>query len=169
MSGIRLNLVGREPRGIVAPGDDAERFVATLASALRAIVDEVSGAPLVTRVMRTRELYDGEHLDALPDLLVEWNEAVAIGSTTLGAGAGARVRARSQGIGVVEGANDYGRSGEHRPGGWFVAAGAGIAHGRLGRAPSLLDLAPTLARMLGVELEGVEGEAIAEIAGRRAE
>jgi predicted AlkP superfamily phosphohydrolase/phosphomutase len=163
VSGIRLNLTGREPRGTLAPGEESDRFVEQLEKDLLAIVDDVSGAPLVRRVLRTRELYDGEHLDALPDLLVEWNEAVAIGSTALGNGAGARVRARSPKVGAMEGSNDYGRSGEHRPGGWLVAAGPGVKHGRLERAPSLLDLAPTFARILGVELPGAEGVPIAGI------
>jgi Uncharacterized conserved protein len=113
--------------------------------------------------VRTRDLYAGEHLDALPDLLVEWNEAVANGSTTLGGGAGSRVRARSPKIGTIEGANDYARSGEHRPGGWLVATGPGVRRARLERTPSLLDLAPTFARILGVELPGAEGSPIAEI------
>ncbi|MDB4911281.1 MAG: type phosphodiesterase/nucleotide pyrophosphatase, partial [Gemmatimonadetes bacterium] len=163
VSGIRLNLVGREPRGVLAPGKEADRFVETLTEDLLAIVDDASGAPLVGRVLRTRDHYCGEHLDALPDLLLEWNESVAIGSTALADGAGARVRARSPRIGTIEGANDYGRSGEHRPGGWLVAAGPGVERGRLERAPSLLDLAPTFARILGVELPGAEGTPIAEI------
>jgi predicted AlkP superfamily phosphohydrolase/phosphomutase len=163
VSGIRLNLAGREPRGVLAPGEEADCFVEQLEKDLLAIVDDASGAPLVRRVMRTRDLYGGEHLDALPDLLVEWSEAVAIGSTALGNGAGAHVRARSPRIGTIEGANDYGRSGEHRPGGWLVAAGPGVEHGRLERAPSLLDLAPTFARILGVELPGADGKPIAEI------
>jgi predicted AlkP superfamily phosphohydrolase/phosphomutase len=163
VSGIRLNLAGREPRGVLAPGEETDHFVEQLENDLLAIVDDASGAPLVRRVLRTRDLYSGEHLDALPDLLVEWNESVAIGSTTLGDGAGASVRARSPKIGTIEGANDYGRSGEHRPGGWLVAAGPGVQHGRLERSPSLMDLAPTFARILGVELPGAEGNAIAEI------
>jgi hypothetical protein len=163
VSGIRLNLAGREPRGTLAR-DCEPSFVAQLEADLLAIVDDASGAPLVKRIVRTREVCEGAHLDDLPDLLVEWNETVAIGSTALGAGAGARVRARSAKIGIVEGANDYGRSGEHRPGGWFVAAGPGVVRGRLEREPSLLDLAPTFARMLGVELPGAEGEVIGEIA-----
>jgi hypothetical protein len=81
----------------------------------------------------------------------------------LGNGSGARVSARSDKIGTIVGANDYGRSGEHRPGGWLVAAGPGVEHGRLERTPSLLDLAPTFARILGVELPGAEGAAISEI------
>jgi predicted AlkP superfamily phosphohydrolase/phosphomutase len=163
VSGIRLNLVGREPRGTLAPGVQADRFIEQLEKDLLAIVDDVSGARLVARVLRTRDLYAGEHLDALPDLLVEWNEGVANGSTALAGGAGARVSARSDRIGTIAGANDYGRSGEHRPGGWLVAAGPGVEHGRLERAPSLLDLAPTFARILGVELHGAEGTPIPEI------
>ena len=163
VSGVRLNLKGREPRGTLAAGDEADRFVEQLEKDLLAIVDDASGAPLVKRVMRTRELYDGEHLDALPDLLVEWNETVANGSTALAGGAGARVIARSPRIGTIAGANDYARSGEHRAEGWLVAAGPGIEHGKLENAPSLLDLAPTITRILGVDLPGAEGAPISGI------
>jgi predicted AlkP superfamily phosphohydrolase/phosphomutase len=165
VSGIRLNLAGREPRGTLARCEEATRFVERLEADLLAIVDDATGAPLVRRVVRTHDAYEGARIDDLPDLLVEWNETVAIGSTALGTGAGARVRARSAKIGVVEGSNDYARSGEHRPGGWFVATGPNVARGRLEREPSLLDLAPTLAGMLGVELPGAEGEVIAAVAG----
>lgn len=162
VSGIRLNLAGREPRGVLAPGDDAEQFVERLESDLRAIVDDATGAPLISRVVRTRELYQGDHLDALPDLLVEWDPRVATGSTALG-GSGAQVIARSPTIGTIVGANDYGRSGDHRPGGWFVAAGPGVPTGRLHREPSLLDLAPTFAALLGVALPNADGTPIGEI------
>ncbi|HEY7894126.1 MAG TPA: alkaline phosphatase family protein [Gemmatimonadaceae bacterium] len=166
VSGIRLNLAGREPRGILAPGDDAARFVDRLEADLLAIVDETTGAPLVSRVVRTRDLYQGDHLDDLPDLLVEWSERTAAGSLALG-GTGARVIARSPRVGTVEGANDYGRSGEHRPGGWFVAAGPALRAGRLDREPSLLDLAPTFAALLGVALPDAQGTPIPEIVAMR--
>ena len=163
VSGIRLNLVGREPTGVLEAGNDADQFIEQLEQDLLAIVDDVSGARLVSRLVRTRDLYAGEHIDALPDLLVEWNDAVANGSTAVGGGAGARVRARSAKIGTIGGANDYSRSGEHRPGGWLVAAGPGIKPMRLDRTPSLLDLAPTFAHLLGVALPGAEGSPIPEI------
>ena len=161
--GIRLNLVGREPRGTLRPGPDAAAFCDRLATDLLAIVDDCTGAPLARRVLRTADLYDGEHLDHLPDLLVEWSEEVAVGSTSLAGGAGARVRARSPKIGAVEGGNTYTRSGEHRAGGWFVAAGPTVAPGRLGRAVSLMDLAPTFTQMLGVELDDCDGRPVAEL------
>jgi predicted AlkP superfamily phosphohydrolase/phosphomutase len=167
VSGVRLNLAGREPRGLLAP-EDADRFCAELETDLLAIVDDITGERLVRRVIRTRELYAGERLDALPDLLVEWSDAVAHGTTALGDGAAARVRARSPKIGVIEGTNDYGRSGEHRPGGWFVAAGPDARAMRMTREISVLDLAPTFTRILGVELPGADGEPIEEIVRARA-
>jgi len=163
VSGIRLNLVGREPHGTLRPGEEVERFIEQLESDLLAIVDDTTGAALISRLVRTRDLYRGDHLDALPDLLVEWSDRTAMGSTALAGGAGARVIARSPRIGTIVGANEYGRSGEHRPGGWFVAVGPGVSAGRLQREPSLLDLAPTFAGMLGVSLPNVEGMPIAEV------
>jgi hypothetical protein len=165
VSGVRLNLEGREPRGLIAPGEEESRFIAQLKADLLEIVDDVTGVSLVKGVLRTRDLYAGEHIEALPDLLVEWSESAAVGSTALGGGAGSRVRARSPKIGIVEGVNDFGRSGEHRSGGWLVAAGPGMSKGRLEREPSVLDLAPTIARMLGVNLPGSDGHPIAEITG----
>ena len=109
---------------MLAP-EDADRFCAELETDLLAIVDDVTGERLVRRIVRTRELYAGDRIDSLPDLLVEWNDPIARGTTALGGGAGAHVRARSPKIGIIEGMNDYARSGEHRPGGWFVATGPG--------------------------------------------
>ncbi|AHG89957.1 type I phosphodiesterase/nucleotide pyrophosphatase [Gemmatirosa kalamazoonensis] len=168
VGGIRLNLVGREPQGVLRPGAEAQAFCDELAADLLAIVDERTGAPLVRRVLRTDDLYAGEARDALPDLLVEWSDDVPTGSTALAGGAAARVRARSPKIGVVEGANDYGRTGEHRPGGWLLAAGPGIAPGRLDRVLSPYDLAPTLTAMLGVELPDSDGAPVPEIVRRDA-
>jgi predicted AlkP superfamily phosphohydrolase/phosphomutase len=164
VGGIRLNLAGREPGGLLAPGEEADAFCRKLAEALLDIVDERSGDRLVRRVLRTRDLHEGPHLDALPDLLVEWNDAVPTGSSRVRGGAGARVRARSPGIGLLEGSNEYGRTGEHRPDGWFMAAGPGIEQGVLPEPVSILDLAPTFTGMLGVPMAGCDGNAIPQLA-----
>lgn len=169
VGGIRLNLKGREPAGLLAPGPEAEAFCRQLAADLLAIVDGRSGGPLVKRVLRTRDLYTGPHLDALPDLLVEWNDAEPTGNTAVGGGAGARVRAHSPAIGEVEGVNTYGRTGEHRADGWFIAAGPGIPAGDRSEPASILDLAPTFAALLGVTLEGVDGRPIRSLLGEAGE
>ena len=163
VGGIRLNLVGREPHGVLEPGAVAEAFCDELIADLLGIVDERTGNPLVRRVMRTARLYDGEHLNHLPDLLVEWNDEIPTGSMIVSNGVSASVRAKSPKIGIVEGVNHYGRTGEHRPNGLFMAIGPNIRPNRLDREVSILDFAPTLAKLLAVNLPCFDGHPIAEL------
>lgn len=164
VGGIRLNLAGREPSGIVQPAE-ADEFCDRLAARLLDIVDARTGRPLIARIRRTAELFDGEHLDALPDLLVEWSDAEHLGSTALGPPDAGRLHARSASIGTVEGVNDYARTGEHRPNGWLVAAGPGIRRGPIPHPVSLLDVAPTATAMLGVPFTGASGRPIPSLVG----
>ena len=161
ISGIRLNLAGREPRGILESG--ADTFCEKLTDDLLAIVDERTGHPLIRRVTRTASLFDGQYLDHLPDLLVEWSDEIPTGSTIVSAGIGAKVTARSAKIDRVEGVNDYGRTGEHRPNGWFVAVGPNITPNRLSREVSILDFAPTFALFFDLNLPIPDGKPIHEL------
>ena len=163
VGGIRLNLAGREAAGVLAPAQ-ADAFCADLRDALLGIVDERTGGPVVRRVLRTRDCYEGEHLGALPDMLVEWDDAAATGSAGVGGGAASTVRVHSPRIGILEGQNSYARTGEHRPEGMFIAAGPGIPAGRRNESTSILDFAPTLAAMLGVQITGTDGRLIPGLA-----
>ena len=160
---IRLNLEGREPRGTVAPGTEAERFCEQLIHALREVRCPETGRPLVHRVLRTADLFRGAYSDDLPDLLIEWDPEHRLGSAPAGGGAGALLRAYSDRIGSLEAVNINCRTGQHRPEGMFVVRGPGIGVGSLTRVVSTLDLAPTFARMLGVELREVDGTPIPEL------
>lgn len=164
--GIRLNLAGREPDGILTPGRETEAFVRELTADLLAVTDERTGQPLIRDVIPVSEHYQGPHLGDLPDLVVEYSDAVPTGSTRVGGGEGASVRVSSPKIGAVEGSNGYGRTGEHRSQGLMMAAGPGIAVGDLAAEVSILDLAPTWTRLLGVEMETAEGRPIDVLAGR---
>lgn len=160
LGGIRLNLAGREPHGLLTPGAEAEAFCRTLAADLTAIIDERTGAPLIRRVLRVSDLYQGPHLDGLPDLVVDYDDSVATGSTGVGSGLGAQVRLHSPKFGLIEGANSFGRTGEHRPEGLLLAAGPGLGQHALTQPVSVLDLAPTWTRALGVRLANAEGRPI---------
>jgi predicted AlkP superfamily phosphohydrolase/phosphomutase len=163
VGGIRLNLSGREPRGILRAGADADAFVADLVRTLGDIVDHRTGNRLIRRVWRASDLYDGPCLDALPDLLVEWNDETPTGSSSVGSGAGAQVSAWSPAIGRVEGINAYCRTGEHRPGGMFVATGPDIVAGEMHRIVSILDFAPTICGILGAPMAISDGAPIDEL------
>jgi predicted AlkP superfamily phosphohydrolase/phosphomutase len=162
VSGIRLNLIGREPNGLLRPGEEADKFSDELARDLLEIVDERTGRPLILRVRRTADLYAGEHLHRLPDLLIDWSDAMPTGSSCVGNGAAASVRARSPKIGTIEGVNHYGRTGEHRPNGRFIAAGPGWPQG-IGVEVSIIDFAPTFTRMFGLDLPRCDGRPIPEL------
>lgn len=166
LSAIRLNLQGREPAGTVAPGADADDLCRELTERFMELTQPETGARLVHRVLRTAELFPGPYLAELPDLLIEWSEDPAVGSTGVGTGAGATLRVSSPAIGELEYLNSYCRSGDHRIEGMFVARGPGIAPGRLDRVVSTLDLAPTFTRLLGCEMPAVQGRPIPELLAR---
>jgi predicted AlkP superfamily phosphohydrolase/phosphomutase len=165
VGGIRLNLAGREPQGRLDP-TTAPEFCRQLSRDLLDVVEADSGRPIVERVLRTDDLYRGAYRHHLPDLLVEWSEAHPLGSATVGAGRGATVRLASGRIGTIEGVNRYCRSGDHRRGGLFVAMGPSLGPGRMAEVVSIMDFAPTFARLLGVELPAAAGRPIPRLLGR---
>jgi predicted AlkP superfamily phosphohydrolase/phosphomutase len=151
--GIRVNLAGREPNGIVQPGAELDSLYATLERDLMDIVDLDAGKRVVSRVIRTDDLYRGEHRNVLPDVLVEWSDYAPISKIRLG----------SSRIGELTGEYRFCRTGDHFPGGMFVATGPGITPGMLQRTVSIMDFAPTFCRMLDVDLPDVDGTPIHEI------
>lgn len=148
VAGIRLNLAGREPRGRIRPGADAEAYCRRLTADLMEIVDPESGERLVEDVVPIRELYSGPAIDCLPDLLVFWNLSRAFQA------------AASPRIGVITLSGDVRRTGAHMPGGVLFAAGPGIAGSGFLPPRPLVDLAPTVGALLGVRLDDSEGTAL---------
>jgi predicted AlkP superfamily phosphohydrolase/phosphomutase len=166
-SGIRLNVVGREPLGLLQPGRDAEQFMASLSDDLLRLTDD-SGRPLVACVRRSAQLYDGAALASLPDLVVEWSREIAVGTTRVGNGRGACVRVHHPRFGTVAGENRYGRTGEHEPSGWFVATHPSLTPGTLDRSVAIVDFAPTICQLLDTRLDDSDGcpiEALTRVLG----
>ena len=155
-SAVRLNLVGREPTGVLRPGAEADAFCDQLARDLLEIRDMDRNIPAFTKVMKTADLYRGDALDTLPDLLAQWNPEMPVG----------KARLFSPKLGLLEGEYKLHRTGEHRPPGLFVATGRGLEPRLLNRTVSVMDFAPTFTSLLGVELENIDGQPIAEVLGR---
>lgn len=142
---VRVNVRGREPRGIV-PAADLDRLCDQVGEGLLSFGDSMTGESLVEEVCRPLEVFpDGERKDRLPDLIVRWKETsgahhVAVESVRFGRIARA-----------TPGRIPNGRSGNHRGVGFLFARGSGIAAGsRLPADADILDLAPTALARLGV-------------------
>ncbi len=142
---IRINLSGREPAGRVTPGKDYERLCASLSEDLMAFTNVETGQTLIKRILRSADLYQGENLHQLPDLLLEWNRSAPVN------------RIHSPKTGALEGVYKKSRTGDHTAEGLCFLGGPNVVPGQLDRRLSVMDLAPTLAALTGVQLENVDG------------
>jgi len=148
---IRINLVGREPKGKVHPGPEYEHFCQKLTEDLKAIVNDDTGELLVREVLRTSDYYQGEYIKDFPDLIVEWNRNHPISSVS------------SPKIGTIRHNFSHIRTGDHKSDGFFFVTGPGIKPGQIEQPTSVLDFAPTLAHLLNVPLPNVDGKVIAAV------
>ena len=146
--GVRLNLRGREPKGLVEPGPPYHELCDWLERELLSLVNVVNGAPAVTRVLRGDLLFAGPFRNQFPDLVIEWNHEAPIPAV------------RSQRVGELRVESPNPRTGDHRPKGLVLARSTDLAPHALEGDMALVDLAPTLAARLGVELSGIDGKPI---------
>ena len=149
--GVRLNLIGREPNGLIAR-EAVDETCARLAEDLRQLVNVNTGGPVIRSVERADRWYRRNENDTMPDLFIEWDRTAPIETIW------------SPKIGVVHAPFVNWRTGDHRPGGLLLAVGPGIP--AAGNAPeiALEDLAPSLAARLGVVIKNIDGRAIEWVA-----
>jgi predicted AlkP superfamily phosphohydrolase/phosphomutase len=149
-AGIRINLAGREPRGRIQR-DELDEVLGWLADRILELVDADDGRPLVHRVVRVDDLFEGDRRDALPDLLVDWRRERPITS------------AASPTIGEVRGRYTGIRTGDHRPAGLVLAHAPGTEPRMLASPVDIVDIGPTVAAYLGVLLTDVEGKPLPDL------
>ncbi|MCH8334079.1 alkaline phosphatase family protein, partial [Candidatus Sumerlaeota bacterium] len=68
--GIYLNIAGREAKGIVKPGEEAEAVKKEIIEGLRALYDEKEQKHAVREVYSALEVYKGPYVRDAPDLIV---------------------------------------------------------------------------------------------------
>jgi predicted AlkP superfamily phosphohydrolase/phosphomutase len=143
---IRINLRGREPQGIVAPGQDYQQILTQIATALMELRATDSGRPVVSNVIRVDDTFPGDRRAYLPDLIVQWRASGPIQSV------------KSARMGVVSGDSPDPRSGTHRGPGFIAAKGPDIAPGTTLTAGHIVDFAPTILARLGAGIpDGMRG------------
>ncbi len=145
---VRLNLRWREPNGRVEPGPPYDELCDWLERELLALVNTATGAPAVKRVLRGDFLFDGPFRDQFPDLVIEWDHEAPIPAV------------RSQRVGELRVESPNPRTGDHRPKGFVLARSADLSPHALEGDIAIVDLAPTLAARLGVEVSGIDGKPI---------
>src|SRR5262249_16862735 len=133
---IFLNVKGREPQGVIEPGE-YEAFRERLAREIEAIPDD-KGRPIGTRAPKPQELYRKGN-GVAPDLLayvgrLRWGAVGTVGHRA---------------VHTFE--NDTGPDdANHAEEGLFILAGPGVPAGRRLEGRQLMDVAPTLLGLYGL-------------------
>jgi predicted AlkP superfamily phosphohydrolase/phosphomutase len=141
LTGMFLNIKGREASGIVEPGAEAAALKAELAARLAGLVDQEKGTVAINELFETAKLYQGPYLGNAPDFIVGYN-------------AGYRV-SWDCATGVVSGPvfedNLKAWSGDHCVDPRLVP-GIFLCNRRIDRKdPTLVDIAPTAMTLFGLE------------------
>lgn len=136
---IYLNVQGREPQGCVPPGQ-VDALLAELEEGLRGVCSP-DGRALQVETIRRQEIYSGPYADDCPDLFVQWEGLRYTTSDLLGH--------RTMVLPVQDlGPDDA----AHAPAGFFALAGPAIPAAGAFAAAHLLDIAPTILDVLGMDL-----------------
>ena len=155
---IRINLKGREPQGIVAPGPEYENVRDELHRAVATLVNPRTGRAAALTAHRTDDICHGPRRDHLPDVVVIWDTDAKI-TTELQMEHHGVIRRPAAGCQLQP---FY--SGNHAPRAFAIAAGPDVPQGVVQSGRSILDLAPTILGEFGIEPpEQMQGEVMREL------
>jgi len=148
--GIRINVRGREPLGIVAPGSEYEQLRAELRERLL-VLEDLGGERLISEVWFPEQIYKGKHLQWAPDLIVEANKERSY----------IFLKGQIHSPKLAESLPHY--PGNHRPEGIFLACGPAVKPNTNGREAQIIDVAPTIMWRLGLSVPAdMDGQPIKE-------
>lgn len=132
---IYLNVKGREPEGIVQPGDEYESLRDLLIEKLLELTDPSTGQKVVVEALKKEAIYHGPHLENAPDIVIRFAEGYSARKVGLDATSWLR---RS----IV-------RTGEHEREGIVILKGPGVREQFQFPDPvSILDIFPTVLYLL---------------------
>ncbi len=141
LTGMYLNVAGREGEGIVQPGAEAKALREELVARLSGLVDEERGEVGINEVFDTAVIYDGPYQGNAPDLLLGYNHGYRV-SWDCATGVVAE---------PVFTDNTKAWSGDHGvdprivPGVFFCNREIDVED------PALIDIAPSVLRLFGIE------------------
>src|SRR5437899_3913650 len=142
LTGMFLNIEGREGKGIVKPGEDAAKVKAEIMAALKGLRDTGTGETAVNEAFDTAKLYSGPYLQNAPDLIIGFNA----GYRTSWDGA----------TGVVSGPvfedNTKAWSGDHCIDPRLVPGVLFCNRKIAEEKPAIVDVAPTILKLFGLGL-----------------
>jgi predicted AlkP superfamily phosphohydrolase/phosphomutase len=155
--GLRLNVKGREPMGIVDPAE-YDQVVETLVASLSQIREPESDAPVFARVARREGVYSGDQTERAVDIILLENTGDDDPRKNFTTSGKIEPTARDQLFRVKN------IPGHHDGLGILLAIGNGIKRGVNLRNARLIDIAPTVLYNLGLPIPNdIDGRVLTEM------
>lgn len=143
---IQINLIGREIEGIVTK-QEAELLKTEIIQKLSNIKDPMSGKPFVKAVYRKEEIYRGNAIEKIPDLIIVPNDGFYFFGGT-------------QEKDLFHDAHPLSH-GNHLPHGILLIDGLGTSTFNLSSLPRIIDMAPTILDAYGLKIpEYMDGKSL---------
>ncbi len=155
---IYINLKGREPQGIVNPGEEYNALCDEINQALKNVRDPDNCQMVVEEVFRCEEIFSGPYMKNAPDLIVtsRQNYFVSASSARLPVMHGKRSNSNS----IFQ---KHIWSGNHEPNGIFIINGPDIKKGHKIKGANIIDIAPTILYLFDQEIpRDMDGKVIVE-------
>ena len=144
--GIRINLQGREPKGQVAV-EDYDAICNELIDELKTIHDPDTGKLLVREIVVPQKDICGERLNSLPDIIIVWDIQQSYSRAKWSKG-------------EFEFKPHEWRTGSHRAEGFVIAKGKNFTPATKTPSSSVLDIAPTLYAIFGLDCTETDGDVL---------
>lgn len=154
VQGIRINLKGREPNGVVEKGWKYDRLCETIISELYRLKDPHTFENIIERVYRREELFPGQNGEHAPDIIfVLRDNRYSLQSNK-----------RTNRHYISNAKDDYPVTSGLEPTGLFCMTGPSIHLGELKNPPRVQDIAPTILTLLNVPVpDTMEGTVLHHI------
>jgi len=160
---VRVNLNGREPQGIVEPGEEYRRLIEELYQVAVTLTNPANGKRAALAVHKTDEIFKGPCRSQLPDLIINWDPDAKVTNELL-AGKFGTIKTKEPGYGIVP---FY--VGNHRPNAFAIATGPEVPAGERIEDGHILDLTPTILTLLGLEVPAyMDGKVLSQVLGEKA-
>jgi predicted AlkP superfamily phosphohydrolase/phosphomutase len=150
---IFLNVRGREPQGLVEPGEQYEAIRDGIIARLLDLRDPQSGEQVVESVYRREEVYWGHNVDQAADIVFIPTRMEYFGFGEYEFGSDEIIESMKRGI-----------SGTHRLNGLVMLWGNAVQAGTQIQNAQIFDLAPTILRVMGEPVpQDMDGRVLSEV------
>ena len=164
---IFINQIGREPDGVVEPGDHYQAVRDRIIQKLRGLRCPETGLPIVGEIFRREDVYHGSEALRGPDIIFRWNRSLYVHRPS-GPGSAGPFLKTLEDRAIVASENTRRPSGIHRDDGIFIGCGGPMRSGQSIAGATICDIAPTVLYLLGIQVpDDMDGSVLREAIDER--